>query len=200
MKSQRALPEAGDEAGLRARLIEGALAILNTDGIEAMTLRAVARSAGVSHGAPARHFANLDALKAEVAAAGYERLSAAIGSAVLELPEDAAAREPLARAVKTYVQFALENPGLFALIIRMDSPELNSEVLNAQRESASRRFLRLVEESQARGWNPDRDARLAAASLWAFAHGLATLWMHGAYPHLNPGATLDEAIDGIIGR
>ncbi|NNL64726.1 MAG: helix-turn-helix transcriptional regulator, partial [Myxococcales bacterium] len=53
------MPELPPPEGLDARLIEVALKLLETDGIEGLTLRRVAREAGVSHGAPLRHFAGI---------------------------------------------------------------------------------------------------------------------------------------------
>ena len=48
------------------------------------------------------------------------------------------------------------------------------------------------------GWKPETDSNLLASSLWASAHGLATLWLHGAYQQENPQITLEEAIAGIL--
>ena len=57
---------------LREALIKAGLTILEKDGVEALTLRACARKAGVSHAAPQHHFAGIDDLLAEIAATGFE--------------------------------------------------------------------------------------------------------------------------------
>ena len=101
-------------------------------------------------------------------------------------------------AALAYVKYALKNPGLFSLIIRTGSLGLSNETLRRERRSASDRFLWLVRQAQAKGWKPDTDPNLLATSLWASAHGLATLWMHEAYQHANPDATLEEAIAGVL--
>ncbi len=185
--------------GLRRKLIGVALAILERDGIEALTLRAVARGAGVSHGAPARHFDNLDDLKAEVAAEGYKLVADEIQSVVTAAAEDTPARDLLVMAAGAYVRYALANPGLFSLVIRTDTLDLSNENLRRERRSASGRFLTLVKQAQAAGWEPETDSNLLATSLWASVHGLSTLWMYGAYQQANPHATLDEAIAGVLG-
>ena len=118
MATQSATQTDVSDYGLRAQLIAVALEILNRDGIEALTLRAVARGAGVSHGAPARHFDNLDDLKAEVAAEGYKVVAEGIRAADAVASKGADPKKPLIAAVRAYVNFARDNPGLFALIIR----------------------------------------------------------------------------------
>ena len=57
---------------LREALIKAGRAILEKDGVEALTLRACARKAGVSHAAPQHHFASINDLLAEIAATGFE--------------------------------------------------------------------------------------------------------------------------------
>lgn len=187
-----------DGAGLRTRLVSVALDILENQGIDALTLRAVARGAGVSHGAPARHFENLNDLKAEVAAAGYKMLADEIQDAVSSRVHGPDPKEPLVTATHAYVNYALKHTGLFSLIARTNTLGLNNDSMRRERRSASDKFLWLVRQAQAKGWKAGMDPNLLASSLWASAHGLATLWLHGAYQHANPDTTLDEAITGIL--
>ncbi len=188
----------GNGDGLRERLISVALDILEQSGIEALTLRAVARGAGVSHGAPARHFENVEDLKAEVAAAGYRMVADEIGAAASRGLNSADPKDPIAKASLAYVNYALKNPGLFSLIIRTGTLGLSNEALRRERRCASDRFLWLVRQAQEQGWKPEIDSNLLATSLWASVHGLATLWLHGAYQQANPDATLEEAIAGVL--
>src|SRR5271155_3547747 len=64
---------------LRAALLKSAGEIIRDSGLEGLTLRACARKAGVSHGAPAHHFGNVTGLLTELAADGFERLAEAMG-------------------------------------------------------------------------------------------------------------------------
>jgi len=196
--AKSATPSDVSEIGLRAQLIAVALDILNSEGIEALTLRAVARGAGVSHGAPARHFENLDDLKAEVAAESYKVVAEGIRAADSPRSPGADPKNPLIAAVRAYVDFALDNPGLFALIIRTGALGGGNKTLRRERRLCSDQFLRLVRQAQAEGWKPDTDSNLLASSLWASAHGLATLWLHGAYQSANPNINLNEAIEAIF--
>ncbi len=60
---------------LRAALLEAAREVLAKEGVEALTLREVARRAGVTHAAPYRHFADKEALLAAVATEGFAALT-----------------------------------------------------------------------------------------------------------------------------
>ena len=98
---------------LREALIRSAREILESEGYEALTLRAAARRAGVSQAAPYNHFADKAALLASIAALGFKEFAAAMRQ------EMSAAGDPQARLNATgiaYVAFATSNPGLFKLM------------------------------------------------------------------------------------
>src|SRR4051812_39086545 len=103
----------------RDRLVDTARAYLDEEGVDGIGLREIARRAGVSHGAPLRHFPTLGALLAAVAAAGFRDLYASVDLAVRSGTGD----DPLARltaAAHGYVDFARSHPGVFALMFRAD--------------------------------------------------------------------------------
>ena len=75
----------------RDRLLQAARDVVAADGLEGLTLRAIARRAGVSHGAPLRHFPTLAALLAAVAADGFARLVASIDDHLADADRAAAA-------------------------------------------------------------------------------------------------------------
>src|ERR1700752_1113561 len=109
MSTSRAPYHHGD---LRAACLRAAMELLEEHGETALSLRAVARRAGVSPAAPYRHYADRDALISAVAAVGYR-----------ELAERLAAAHPspstpvqLAGVAIAYVQFALERPALFRIM------------------------------------------------------------------------------------
>src|SRR5690606_39917048 len=98
MPPLRRAPRRARPARLADRLVEVAEEILAEDGIEALTLRAIARRAGVTHGAPLRHYPSFAALLSEVAARRFRGLFAAIEEAEDALPPGAGARARLAAA------------------------------------------------------------------------------------------------------
>jgi AcrR family transcriptional regulator len=187
-------PAGKDPETLRDRLIEAALEILAQDGIEALTLRSVARRVGVSHGAPARHFRSLSDLRAEVAAVGYRLLSEAIEKSSAQLDADRASSSGLAAAGRAYVDSAIAHPGLFALMFRAGDLDPENASYARDSDAAFKRLLEHVRVAQSAGWKPAHDPRLLAGALWSSVHGLATLWVQGAYQNANPAASLDEAI------
>jgi AcrR family transcriptional regulator len=183
---------------LRERLVETALALVAEEGLKEISLRRIARSAGVSHGAPLRHFRSYADLLAEVAARGFALLSASIeaSSAVLPAGADPVAR--LAAAARGYVHAAVENAGLFALMFRPGDLDVTNAAFMRESGAAFEHVVRHVREAQAAGWHEDRDTRVLAAATWACVHGLATLWSQGAFVGPVPGATLEDAVDTML--
>ena len=182
------------EPPLGDRLVQVALELLAEEGIEALTLRSLARRAGVSHGAPARHFRSLSDLRAEVAATGFRLLSEAIEKSNAPLLPDAGPMPRLAAAGRAYVECALAYPGLFALMFRTGDLDPDNESLKRDSGAAFERLLEHVRVAQATGWQAGRDSRVLAGSMWASVHGLATLWAEGAYQGAISHASLDDAL------
>ena len=100
---------------LRRALLEAGQAILQESGAPALSLRGIARRAGVSHMAPYHHFAGRGELVAALAADGFERLAAAMRDAM----ESATGADPVERLRAcgvAYVVFAVRNPEMFELM------------------------------------------------------------------------------------
>lgn len=186
------------DAPLGDRLVQVALELLAKEGIESLTLRSVARRAGVSHGAPARHFRSLSDLRAEVAATGFRTLSEAIEKSNAATSAEVDPMPRLAAAGRAYVDCALANPGLFALMFRTGDLDPNNESLVRDADAAFERLLEHVRMAQASGWREGLDSRQLAGSLWAAVHGLATLWAESAYPGAIPSVSLDDAMKSLF--
>ncbi|GAB3875102.1 TetR/AcrR family transcriptional regulator [Kibdelosporangium lantanae] len=99
--------------GPRERLVGHAIAVLETEGVDAVTIRRVAREAGVSHGAPLRHFPTRADLLAAVAATGFARLQAVLAAA------PGTGRDRLVAACRSYVEFARSAPALYDLMFSL---------------------------------------------------------------------------------
>src|SRR6476469_7697415 len=104
---------------LREELITASLALIAAEGIGAVSLRRVAREAGVSPGAPYHHFADRSALLAAITVRGSALLEQSLRAARQEAPTAAAA---LGALIEAYVRFAAENPAYIHLMLR---PELS---------------------------------------------------------------------------
>lgn len=179
---------------LRARLVQHALALLAEDGLESLSLRRIARRAGVSHGAPLRHFAGYGDLLAEVAAVGFRMLSETIEKSAAGLPPGAGPRERLRAGSRAYVESAVANPALFALMFRPEALDERNASYLRHGSVAFEHLVTLVRSAQDAGWHAARDTRALAASLWAAMHGLASLWTQRALAGPAPGLALDDTI------
>jgi AcrR family transcriptional regulator len=168
---------------LRRAILTAALDVITADGPSALSLRDLARRAGVSHAAPAHHFKDRTGLLTAIAAEGHGLLAAALAEAT-DL-RDAGAR---------YVRFAREHPAHFRV---MFSPELlradDLELTTARSLSAAALTNAIAAGAPERG---DTDARLARIAVWSLAHGFATLLLGHNLDHLlgdeNPEEVLRE--------
>jgi AcrR family transcriptional regulator len=162
---------------LRAALIRSAREILESEGYEALTLRAAARRAGVSQAAPYNHFADKAALLAAIAALGFKEFAAAMRK------EMDAAVDPQARlnaAGTAYVAFATSNPGLFKLMFGSSVHQASGDAdLDAARTSAYEVLRGAVHSVQQSIPGDTGHDDLESLRSWAFVHGLATMINEG---------------------
>src|SRR3569623_3058773 len=112
---------------LREALLQAAKRVLERDGLAGLTLRAVAREAGVSHAAPTHHFGELTGLLSELAAIGFRRFGAAMIAA--RNSETHPLLKGLANA-KAYVAYAQAQPGMFSLMFRTERLDMSRPSLN----------------------------------------------------------------------
>lgn len=160
------------------RLVQAAVDHLESDGLPGLTLREIARAAGVSHGTPARHFPSLAAMLATVAARSFVGLSSSLEQAVEEAGEDPLAR--LSAAGSGYVRFAIANANSYELMFR---PELLDRTQPDYQEAAAFAFdqlTTLVVQAQSAGWRREANTETLTALLWSSVHGMASLAIQGA--------------------
>ncbi len=166
---------------LRRQLLVAAGEVLERSGPEAITLRGLARSLGVSHAAPGYHFADRDALLIELAAEGHEMLEAAM---VDRLSHDSQSSPQLAIG-EGYLDFALANPNRFRLMFA-GIADMGPSASPTFAQAAQRSFATLVAVTGSTpGAEPDPREWLSS---WALVHGLATLWVDGSLEYGFAGA------------
>ena len=157
---------------LRARLIQAGVALVAAEGTEALSLREIARRAGVSHGAPRRYFPTHRELLAAVARVGYDRLSERVAA----LGEQSDPRAGLLALGRLYLDFARTDRGMFELMFRHELLRGNQEGLGEASNPLFAVLVELVDRTR-----PGRaDAAVAAGALWANLHGIAQLWSWGS--------------------
>jgi AcrR family transcriptional regulator len=160
--------------GLRDALIQAGLGILAEEGAQALTLRAVARRAGVSHNAPYRHFVDKEALLAAIAEEGFETLTQQVRAASARFPHDP--RAQLEEAGWAYVQFALTHPDHLRVMFGGVIPDPQAHpTLQAAGARAFNALVEVVQAGQEAGVLVEGNPRELAAAAWAMVHGLALL-------------------------
>ena len=188
-----ASPQPYHHGELRPALLACARGILEEDGFEALSLRAVARRAGVSRQAPYHHFADKEALLAAVAAEGFRALAQASRT---RMRTAAAGRERLNASGVAYVTFAAANPALFQLMFGGGGEGFRTDpdLVAARAESLA------VLTGAVEGLTPSMGASPAHAALkaWALVHGLADLLIRGIVAPRDLGVTDAEALARAI--
>src|SRR5437588_1506218 len=165
---------------LRDALLEAAERVLERDGLAGLTLRAVAREAGVSHAAPTHHFGDLTGLVSELAAIGFLQFNAAM-TAAGAAGGPSALEKAMARA-KAYVAYAQAHPGMYGLMFRTERLDMTRPSLH---EAAGASFAGLAgaigasrhEQIAAEALSLDQAAAIARA--WSLVHGFTTLLLDG---------------------
>jgi AcrR family transcriptional regulator len=172
---------------LRAALVRAAMELLEESGETALSLRAVARCAGVSPAAPYRHYADREALVSAVGTVGYRELAERLAAA----HPSPSTPEELARVAIAYVQFALERPGLFHIMFGEPCEGDNDE-----REAATAAVSHYVRAIVERTF-PQADAEALATAIWALVHGLAFLHLDGKLDASSPTVVAERVTAAI---
>ena len=152
---------------LRAALLGAAVEAIGQAGPAGMSLRDVARRAGVSHAAAAYHFGDKAGLLTAVAAQGYRMLTQ-------ELQNARDSRRGFLEVGVAYVRFAVSHRAHFEVMYR---PELYRPDDAEVREARAGAAVLLYGTA-----SPDAGQLAAGAAAWSLVHGLATLWLNGNLP------------------
>ena len=146
---------------LRNGLLEAARAIMEEESLSALTLRAVARKAGVSHAAPYRHFPNHEALLVELSIEGFDELREAIAEAAKAQGSES---DRIATIGAAYMRFVAQRPALARLMFGGQLPNRDQfPTLGLKADSISTEI-----------GNALHDSALGLA-VWSAIHGLAML-------------------------
>jgi AcrR family transcriptional regulator len=174
---------------LRAALVDAAMRLIEAQDAEALSLREVARSVGVSAAAVYRHFPDKSALLTALAHEGLERL----GAAQRAVSQGAGhGMDGFRAGGRAYVRFALAHPALFRLI--MTHTPMVDHFADGAQASSPMRFLRETVASLAPTGTPPAMLRVAALRAWSKVHGLSMLLLDGQVE--IDDSMIDEIIDG----
>jgi AcrR family transcriptional regulator len=203
---------------LRETLLTATLELIDKEGIGAVSLRRVARAAGVSPGAPYHHFADRAALLTALSDEGFHHLTKTLTEARARAKTP---NEALEEILTAYVTFAKDNPAYFHLMFRPElkkSPKYKDQ--KEQKESKEHKASNEEEQHQepkdagdeafavlddtvktclAENTVKPVDKDILAITLWSLAHGLASLWLDGQLTHHTPNPeTLTQQVGALI--
>jgi AcrR family transcriptional regulator len=173
---------------LRAALLEEAERTLRDQGLDGLSLRELARQAGVSHGAPRRHFADRQSLLDALAEAGFTRLGAELREAVDAAGEDY--EVSLRATAAAYVRFAVHDAALLELMFAGKRREQQDGALHEAAEQAFAVILDLIRQGQADGMLERGEPERVGLLLFATMQGIAAL--------VSAGLVDTDQVDGLV--
>jgi len=174
------------DADARKAILDAAVAVIETKGLASVSMREVARLAGVSHQLPYHYFADREGILAAIAATGFELLGAQLET-VIDGPGTGA--EKLEIAGRVYVEFACSRPAHFRVMFRNDFVALDCHP--AVEKCANECFAKiplLIGQLVGEGLTPHPDETALVLLAWSLAHGLATLILDGPLAKTKPVA------------
>jgi AcrR family transcriptional regulator len=187
---------------LHEALLKAAEKVLERDGLQGLTLRAVAREAGVSHAAPTHHFGDLTGLVSELAAIGFRQFNAAMAAA------DSSGPSPLDKAMaraKAYVAYAQAHPGMYGLMFRTERLDMSRPALHAAAHASFAGLAGAIAASRqehiaAEALSLDQAAAIARA--WSLVHGFTMLLLDGRLTdilhRLPEGTDAETLLDAML--
>ena len=178
---------------VRRLVLDAAIAIIETDGADSLSMREVARQAGVSHQAPYHYFGDRSGIFAAISEEGFTGLAQAFRD-VHETEMPAAKAGFIA-----YLNFSREHIGHFRVMFRND---ICGVITHASTQTAADSAFEELRLMVARITGPEIDPNNAftfATMLWSLSHGLATLVIDGPLPNkVPPGTNLEDQIQAVI--
>jgi AcrR family transcriptional regulator len=187
---------------LRDALLQAAERVLERDGLAGLTLRAVAREAGVSHAAPTHHFGDLTGLVSELAAIGFRQFNATMAAACApDLPYPA---RGMARA-KAYVAYAQAHPGMYGLMFRTERLDYARPSLHEAAEASFSGLATAIAASRQEHIEQEHLTMQQAAAIaraWSLVHGFTMLLLDGRLEdilrRLPDGTDAEHLLDAML--
>jgi AcrR family transcriptional regulator len=187
---------------LRDALLKAAERVLERDGLAGLTLRAVARQAGVSHAAPTHHFGDLTGLVSELAAIGFRQFNKAMAAA------GATGTSPIERAMgraKAYVAYAQAHPGMYGIMFRTERLDMSRPSLHEAAEASFAGLAGAIGASRQEQINEETlslEQAAAIARAWSLVHGFTMLLLDGRLKdilhRLPKGTDAETLLDAML--
>ncbi len=187
------------EGDLRRDLLDAAIAVVSLEDPANLSLRAIARTLGVSHAAPKNHFADKTELLTAIAVEGFGLL----GQAMEEARAAASgAVSALQASGEAYVRFSLEHPGYFRVMWRNELLDQQDEHLRGAGRAVFGGLRASVVAAQAEGWGVGLPVEDLSVAAWSAVHGMAQLYLDGPLADMDARtpAAIAEGLAQVLVR
>jgi AcrR family transcriptional regulator len=182
---------------VKARLIAATEDLIREQGTSAVSLREVARRAGVSHGAPAHYFQNKAGLLSSFAAEGLSQLRQAFSQSIRE--RDARSGKEVMRALGcAYVHFAISHPGWFDVMVRRDLVDKSTPDFQDATEATYGALRQTVGACVAEGFIDGEEAEEFAVLSWSVVFGLAALWNSRSIEQRMSEVEINRLVERVV--
>jgi AcrR family transcriptional regulator len=159
---------------LRMELLREGLTLLDIQGIEGVTIRAVARNAGVAHSAPANHFSSRGAMLTAIAAIVFADLADRSIAAITDLTDTP--EQAIQAFAETCFQFAFDTPNRYQLLWQRQLVDQDDPALAKEMERVYTALLSLLRQGQV---NRRVDIETDAIAIWSMIHGYISMRLDG---------------------
>jgi AcrR family transcriptional regulator len=180
---------------LRDALVSAGLEILEREGPSALSLRAVARKAGVSHAAPAHHFPTLGHLLGEIEARGFEEFARFLDEVAAQGAQDPESR--LKAIFRAYIEFAMAHKSLYTLMFQTTGKIVRTQTLESAMQAAWDQLAAIVAAYLERS-STDSITLAGAVQVWSMVHGFVLLSNDNRFPPAVRDKGGKVAIDQLI--
>jgi AcrR family transcriptional regulator len=164
---------------LRDALVSAGLEILERKGPAALSLRAVARKAGVSHAAPAHHFPTLGHLLGEIEARGFEEFVRFLDEVAAQGAQDPESR--LKAIGRAYIEFAMAHKSLYTLMFQTTGKIVGTQTLESAMQAAWDQLVATIAAYLERS-KTDAITLAGAVQVWSMVHGFVLLSNDNRFP------------------
>ena len=182
-------PHPYHHGSLRKAALREAHRILSTKGVDAVTVRAIARRVGVTPNALYRHFQDKNALLAKLAEEGFRELCQGFRAIRAKDP-----RKRFREMARSYVRFGTAKPAVLELMFGLEIAKTSKD--SGLKQAAKEAFMELLQAAAAAaGVPPDsKDSMQLAIACWSLVHGYTTLLTRGALDFVQPGHGIETVI------
>ena len=203
LKSEQKRTVGQKHGDLRKELLKQGLLLLDNKGIEGVTIRAVARNAGVGHSAPANHFSTRQEMLTAIAAIIFADLADLSTKAIADLSDKP--EEAILAFAETCCQFAFDTPNRYQLLWQRQLIDQENPALASEMDRVYSALLSLLRKDQV---THRVDIETDAIAIWSMIHGYISMRLDGNLVAAEDTVTnlprhkaiLLSLIDGIYDR